>query len=311
MPVSPTPSPALTMTATDWLLLLVLSALWGGSFYFAKIAVLEIPPLTLLFGRVAIAAAALALVTGALGGTMPRDRRTWWDFTVMATFNNVVPFALIFWGQIHISIGLASIFNATAPLFGVLIAHVMTHDDKLSAGRLIGLLAGFIGVVVLIGPDMLGELGTNVVAEFACLLGAASFGLGAVVSRRVRAHSPFVTATGQLTMSAALSLPLALFADGPFALTSASSRAIWAMAGLALLSSALAYLIYFRLIARAGATNALLSTFLIPVSAILLGIELLDEHLDLRQLVGMATIFIGIAAIDGRLARAVARMFRN
>src|SRR4051794_36359846 len=137
MPPSRAASKTLSMSATDWVLLLMLSVLWGASFYFAKIAVLEIPPLTLLVGRVAIAAAALALLTAAFGGTYPRDRRTWWDFIVMATFNNVVPFALIFWGQIHISIGLASILNATSPLFGVLIAHVVTHDDKLSAGRIV------------------------------------------------------------------------------------------------------------------------------------------------------------------------------
>src|SRR5690349_8913636 len=130
---SPSPSPALSMSATDWALLLLLSALWGGSFYFVKIAVMEIPPMTLVFGRVAIAAIALLIITRAMGSGMPRDARTWRDLLVMAAFNNVLPFIFFFWGQIHIQVGLASIFNATAPLFGVLIAHVMTHDDKLSA----------------------------------------------------------------------------------------------------------------------------------------------------------------------------------
>ena len=128
-------SPALTMTATDWLLLLILSALWGATFYFAKIAVLEIPPLTLVFGRVAIAAYVLSLITLAIGGKFPRDWRTWRLLAVMAAFNNVVPFMLFFWGQIHISIGLASILNATSPLFGVLIAHAMTHDDREAVDR--------------------------------------------------------------------------------------------------------------------------------------------------------------------------------
>src|SRR5437868_8779599 len=168
-------APALSMSASDWMLLLVLSVLWGGSFYFAKIAVLEIPPLTLALGRVAIAAAALAIFARAIGEPFPREAAIWSQLTVMAVFNNVLPFTLLFWGQIHISIGLASILNATSPLFGVLVAHVMTQDDKLSIGRIVGLIGGFAGVVVLLGPDMLSDLGTNILAELACLAAAASY----------------------------------------------------------------------------------------------------------------------------------------
>jgi len=299
------------MSATDWLLLLVLSVLWGGSFYFTKIAVLEIPPLTLALGRVSIAAAALAIFACAIGAPFPRGARTWSQITVMAVFNNVLPFTLLFWGQIHISIGLASILNATSPLFGVLVAHVMTHDDKLSVGRGIGLIAGFAGVVVLLGPDMLTELGTNVLAELACLVAAASYGFGAVYSRRVRGVPPVMMAAGQLTMSTVLLLPVVLLFDHPGAFLTASRTAIWAMTSLALLSSALAYLIYFHLIARAGATNALIVTFLVPVSAILLGVVLLNEILEVRQFVGMMAIFVGVAAIDGRVARFIAQTRRR
>jgi drug/metabolite transporter (DMT)-like permease len=301
----------LLISATDWLLLLVLSVLWGGSFYFAKIAVLEIPPLTLALGRVSIAALALALFARIMAEPFPRDAATWWQLTVMAALNNALPFTLIFWGQMHISIGLASILNATSPLFGVLVAHVMTHDDRLSVGRMVGLIAGFIGVVVLIGPDMLTELGTNVLAELACLAAAGFYAVGAVAARRVRGVPPIMMATGQLTMSTVLLLPVVLLFDRPEMLFTASRTAIWAMLSLALLSSALAYLIYFRLIARAGATNALIVTFLVPVSAILLGIALLNEVPNSRQLAGMAAIFIGVAAIDGRPARLLARIMRR
>jgi drug/metabolite transporter (DMT)-like permease len=304
-------APALLISATDWLLLLVLSVLWGGSFYFAKIALLEIPPLTLALGRVGVAAAALILMTRIMAEPFPRDAATWRHLTVMAVLNNVVPFTLIFWGQIHISIGLASILNATSPLFGVLFAHLMTHDDRLSGGRLIGLIAGFIGVVVLIGPDMLTELGTHVLAELACLAGAGFFAVGAVYARRVRGVPPLMMAAGQLTMSTVLLLPIVLLFSRPETLFTASRTAIWAMLSLALLSSALAYLIYFRLIARAGATNALIVTFLLPVSAIMLGLLWLDEVLDARQLTGMAAIFIGVAAIDGRPARFIAGILRR
>ena len=311
MPPSRAASKTLSMSATDWLLLLMLSVLWGGSFYFAKIAVLEIPPLTLALGRVAIAASALAIFARAIGTPFPRDAKAWSQLTVMAVFNNVLPFTLLFWGQIHISIGLASILNATSPLFGVLVAHVMTQDDKLSAGCIVGLIAGFAGVIMLLGPDMLSELGTNVLAELACLAAAAFYAFGAVFSRRVRGVPPVMMATGQLIMSTVLLLPVVLLFDRPGSFLTASRTAIWAMVSLALLSSALAYLIYFRLIARAGATNALIVTFLLPVSAILLGVVLLNEIVDARQLAGMAAIFIGVAAIDGRAARFIARMLRR
>ena len=299
------------MSATDWLLLLILSVLWGGSFYFAKIAVLEIPPLTLALGRVGIATAALVIFARVIATPFPRDATTWCHLTVMAALNNVVPFTLIFWGQIHISVGLASILNATSPLFGVLVAHLMTQDDRLSIGRVVGLIAGFAGVVVLIGPDLVTEFGANVLAELACLAASFSYAVGAVFSRRVRGVSPVAVATGQLAMSTVILLPIALLFDRPGSVLVASRAAIWGMVALALLSSALAYLIYFRIIARAGATNALIVTFLLPVSAILLGMMLLDETLDARQIAGMAAIFVGVAAIDGRPARFLSRSFRG
>ena len=140
------------MSATDWLLLIALSVLWGGSFYFAKLAVLEIPPLTLAFGRVLIAGALIALLMRPLGGTSPR-LATWRDFTMLAALNNAIPFTLIMWGSSHPDRA-RSILNATSPLFTVVIAHFVTHDDKLTWGRAFGLVAGFVGVVVLIGPDL-------------------------------------------------------------------------------------------------------------------------------------------------------------
>jgi drug/metabolite transporter (DMT)-like permease len=303
---APSPQP-LSISATDWLLLILLSVLWGGAFYFAKIAVLEIPPLTLALGRVAIAAGTLVLLMQVMtrfsGGPLPRDRATWIVFAVMALLNNVIPFALVFWAQIHISIGLASILNATSPLFSVVVAHLLTADDKLTPGRGAGLVAGFIGVVLLIGPDLLGELGAHVWAQLACLAAACSYAFGAVYSRRLRAVPPLTVATGQLTMSAVWLLPAAFIVERPAILLSVSSAALWALVALAVVSTAFAYLIYFRIIARAGATNALLVTFLIPVSAILLGMLLLGERLEWHQIAGMVAIFVGLAAIDGRALR--------
>lgn len=299
------------MTATDWLLLVALSVLWGGSFYFAKIAVLEIPPLTLALVRVLIAGAVIAVLIRPLGGAFPRDLATWRSFTVIAALNNAVPFTLIVWGQQYIPIGLASILNATSPLFTVVVAHFATTDDRLTPNRALGLAAGFVGVVVLIGPDLLSELGHHVWAQLALLAAAFFYSLGAIYTRRLRGHKPVTIAGGQLLMATALLLPFTLAIDRPWTLPPVSGAAIWATVSLAVFSTALAYLIYFRILNRAGATNALLVTFLIPMSAILLGLVLLDERLDSRQFAGMAAIALGLAAIDGRPARRLAQKFRR
>jgi drug/metabolite transporter (DMT)-like permease len=305
-----TPSP-LVMSPADWLLLIALSVLWGGSFYFAKVAVLEIPPLTLAFARVLIAGALMAALMRPFGAAFPRDARTWRMFAALAALNNAIPFALIFWGQQYIPIGLASILNATSPLFTVMVAHFVTADDKLTARRAFGLIAGFAGVVVLIGPDLLAQLGEQVQAQFALLAAAFFYALGAIYARRLRGHPPVTIATGQLMMAAVLLAPISLIADRPWTTGPVSSTAIWAVLALAIFSTALAYLIYFRILSRAGATNALLVTFLIPVSAILLGLVLLDEALEPRQLAGMAAIAIGLAAIDGRPAQWLTQKFRR
>ncbi len=231
--------------------------------------------------------------------------------TVVAALNNAIPFTLIVWGQQYIPIGLASILNATSPLFTVVVAHFATHDDRLSFGRAFGLIAGFIGLVVLLGPDLLTEMGQHVWAQIALLVAAFFYALGAIYARRLRGHKPVTIAAGQLLMAAVLLLPLALLIDRPWTMGRISGAAIWATISIAVFSTALAYLIYFRVLNRAGATNALLVTFLIPVSAILLGLFLLDERLDARQFAGMLAITMGLAAIDGRPARFLSQKFRR
>ncbi|MBM3528540.1 MAG: DMT family transporter [Alphaproteobacteria bacterium] len=307
----PSPDKPLSMSPLDWLLLVTLSVLWAGSFLFAKIALADLPPLTLGLGRVAIAAAIIAILIKPLGGTVPRDFETWRRFTILATVNNAIPFTLILLGQIHITIGLASILNATSPLFTALIAHWMTQDDKLNRGRILGVAVGFAGVVILLGPDLLSELGTQVWAQLALLGAALSYSFGALYARRMRGLPPVTIAGGQLAMATVVLLPFALAIDGPWAFARASAGSLAAMTALAAFSTAIAYLMYFRLIARAGATNAILVTFLIPVSAILLGIALLNEAVEPRQILGMLTIFAGLAAIDGRLVRAIGRSFHR
>ena len=299
----------LSLSATDWLLLVVLSILWGGSFFFAKVAVDELPPLTLALGRVAIAAAILAVPAGVAG--LVALARAWPAFAVLGLLNNVIPFTLIFWGQTHIPSGLASIFNATTPIFTALIAHVATRDEKLDASKLIGVTTGFVGVVAMLGPEVLGDIGVGLWAQLACLVAAVSYAVAGIWGRRL-AHLPAVTvAAGQLIAASVVLAPLAMLVDRPWRLAMPSPAALAALVALAVLSTALAYVIYFRILARAGATNLLLVTFLIPVSAILLGTVVLGERLAPYHFVGMAIIALGLAAIDGRPARILARAMRT
>jgi drug/metabolite transporter (DMT)-like permease len=294
-------SSRLTMSAADWALLILLSILWGGSFFFAKIAVAELPPLTVALGRVAIAAAMLIALARTTGVALPAGFRAWRPYAVMGLLNNVLPFALIFWSQTHIPSGLAAILNATTPLFTVLVAHWATADEKLDAARLAGVAAGLAGVTVMIGPDLLRELGADVLGQLACLLAAVSYAFAGVYGRRFRGEPSLRVAAGQLTASSAILAPVALIVDRPWTLAAPSLTVIAALVALATFSTAIAYLLYFRILARAGATNLLLVTFLIPVSAILLGTLILGEQLSPRHIVGMIAIAAGLAAIDGRL----------
>jgi drug/metabolite transporter (DMT)-like permease len=307
--MSPSNPAPLRMAMADWLLLLLLSLLWGGSYLFAKIAVTELPPFTVALARVALATAVIVVFVRLAGEPLWPSRG--WAFAVMGLLNNVIPFTMIVWSQLYIPIGLASILNATTPLFTVLVAHALTSDDKMTPGRIIGLLTGLFGVVVLIGPGLLRGIGAHVVAELACVLAAVSYAFAGVYGRQFRKESPYAVAIGQLVWSSILLLPLALLVDHPWTLPMPSARTLAAMVALAVFSTACAYVIFFRILARAGATNALLVTLLVPVSAVLLGGLVLDEHITLQHVAGMAIIGLGLAAIDGRPARFIARAWRT
>ncbi|MCB9946354.1 MAG: DMT family transporter [Rhodospirillaceae bacterium] len=298
------------MTPVEWGLLLTLSVLWGGSFFFVGVAVRELPPLTIVVLRVALAALALLLVLRVIGVRLPRGGKVWAAFFGMGMLNNAIPFSLIVWGQTHIASGVASILNATTPLFAVIVAHVLTADEKMSGGRLFGVLVGLAGVAVMIGGTALQALGLNVAAQLACLAAALSYAFAGVYGRRFRAMgiAPMATATGQVMASSLLLLPVMLAVDRPWTLALPSAGTMAALAGLAILSTAVAYVLYFRILATAGATNLLLVTFLIPASAILLGILVLGETLQPKHMAGLTLIALGLAAIDGRPWRAVKRV---
>ncbi|MFI5020030.1 MAG: DMT family transporter [Alphaproteobacteria bacterium] len=291
------------MGATEWLLLVTLSVLWGGSFFFAKVALAALPPMTLVLGRTGIAAATLVLVLHVAGYRFRGGMRAWCAYLVMGTLNNAVPFTLLAWSQTEIASGLASILNSMTPLCTALLAHLFTRDERLTLGKLTGILVGLAGAIVMIGPELLAGLGVHVLAELAALAATVSYALAGLYGRRFKGDPPIVTAAGQLAASACLMLPAVLLVDRPWRLA-APGAAIWgALAGMALLSTALAYILYFRILARAGATNVLLVTFLIPVTALLLGVLVLGERLEPGEIAGMLLIFAGLALIDGRLLR--------
>jgi len=298
-----------TMGTAEWLLLLLLAALWGGSFFFFKILVNELPPFTVVLGRVGFAAIILQLYLLARRDPMPVTPRLWAQFLVMGLLNNVIPFTLIVYGETRISSGLASILNAMTPVFGVVVAHFFTTTEKLTWARGAGVLLGLGGVTVLTGSDAFTSLNQqDLVGEAACLLAALSYTFAGIYGRRFRGTPALKVATGQITASTLILLPVAAIVDQPWQLP-APSTAVWlAFAGIALLSTALAYLLYFHILAKAGATNLLLVTFLLPVSAVFLGWLALGEQLAPRSFIGMAVIGAGLACIDGRVLSRLHRL---
>jgi len=289
------------MGAPEWIALLALSSLWGGSFFFYKVLVQELPPFTVVLGRVSIAALALHLLLLARRDPLILTLQQWKSFLVLGLLNNVIPFSLIAFGEIRIASGSAAILNATTPIFTILVAHFLTSDEKITAAKGVGVLAAFLGVAVLIGPAALSGFGQgDLLGDAACLLAAAVYSLGAIFGRRFKGIPPLKIATAQVTAATIILIPLTALVDRPWALPMPSPGAWAALLAIALLSTSLAYLLFFRILAVAGATNLVLVTFLLPGSALILGALFLDETVTLRALMGLALIGLGLAAIDGR-----------
>lgn len=290
-----------SMNASVWAMLVLLSMLWGGSFFFVGVAVNELPPFTIVMLRVGIAAIVLWAVILVMGLKIPKDPHVWFAFIGMGLLNNVIPFALIVWGQTQIASGLASILNAATPIFGVVVAGILLPDERMTRLKLIGVIAGFMGVVVMIGMPSSG--GSSMIAQLAILGAALSYSFAGVYGRRfkVMGINPIMTAAGQVTSSTLVLIPIVFMVEGNINIASISVN-VWAsIAGLAILSTAIAYILYFKILERSGATNVLLVTLLVPVSAILLGSLFLNESLGVIHFIGMLLIALGLSAIDGRL----------
>ena len=301
------------MHAFEWGMLLLLAVIWGGSFFLNAVAVRELPVLTIVLGRVGIAAMILLLVIRLKRIEIPREPGLLAAFAIMGLFNNVLPFGLIVWAQGHVASGQAAILNATTPIFAAIMAHFMTRDEKMAARQIAGILVGIGGVAVMMGDAIRQEAGGVLAAQCALLGASLSYGFVAAYGRRFRGLgvSPLVTATGQVSMASLFLLPLVLVIDCPWTLPPPSGGAVLAVITIAVICTAFAYGLYFRILASAGATNLSLVTMLVPASAIGLGILFLGEHLLANHLVGLGLIIAGLTVMDGRLPHHILRAIRR
>jgi drug/metabolite transporter (DMT)-like permease len=288
------------MHPQDWLLLIGLSVLWGGTFFFVGVAVHELPPLTLVLLRVTIAAALLLPVLKLFGMPLPRSAKGWIPFAGMSVLNNIIPFSLIFTGQTMVSSGLASVLNATTPLFTVIIL-AATGDERLETRRVLGVILGMIGVIVLSDAAIL-DTSVQGLGIVLCLGGALSYGFAGLWGRRMLVGiPPLVSAAGQLICSAFAMTIIAGAVDRPWTLAMPGAATWLSVLALASLSTSLGYIVFFRIMARSGPTNVALVTVLIPVTAILLGVLILNEPFTLREGIGALVIGSALVVIDGRI----------
>jgi len=293
----------LQMNRRDWAILGGLALIWGGAFFFIGVAVRHVPPFTYVLARLALAAASMVAFLWWRGEPLGLPRRAWGAIILLALINTALPFTLFGWAQTHIASGLASILNATTPIWGVIVAHLFTADEKITPRKLAGVLVGFAGVALMIGPGLFASLGGGALAQLACLVAALSYALAGVWARRFKAMgvSPMSVTTGQLIVGALMMVPVALIGDKPWTLAWPPVEAVAAIVALAVVCTAFGYVLYFKLIDSSGATNALLVTLLVPPTAMLLGVAFLGEVIDPVDIGGLALIGLGLAAIDGRL----------
>lgn len=291
------------MSAADWGIIMLLSVLWGGAFFMIELGLRGFPPNTLVFLRMAMAVPPMLLILKVMGDRLPVDLISWRQLFILGAINAAFPFILFFWGQTRIDSGLASILNATTPLWGVVTAHFLTRDEKANAGRIIGVLLGLAGIIVMVGADALSGISGSVLAQLACLAATFLYALAAVYGRTLSQSTmtPLVVATGQVITAAIIMFPVMLVMDYPVSFTAAGWDAWAGAVGLAIPSTAVAYFFYFRLIDTAGASNAMLVAFIMPLVAVILGVVALGETFETKELAGAVLIALGLLAIDGRL----------
>jgi drug/metabolite transporter (DMT)-like permease len=298
-------SPLRSLGITEWMLLVGLSILWGGSYLFMKLAVLTVPLFTIVLGRVSIAALALLIVLTISGTGIPKGRRIWLAFFGMGIFNNVIPMSLIVFSQNSISVGLASILNSITPLFTILVAHMTTNDERLTFRKLVGISFGIMGVVMLMGPELVDNFGVAALGEWACLGAALSYACANTFGRRFvqLGTKPMQTAFGQVVASTVILAPLVIVVDQPWAISDPGFLPVLSILALGLFCTALAYVIYFQILARSGATAIALVTFMIPPSAILMGWLALGEQISSQDFLGLSLIGVGLFSVNRKSNR--------
>ncbi len=294
------------MNPTEWGLLVLLSVLWGGAYFCVGVAVVELPPLTVVLARVGIAAAILLAVTLFLGHSLPRTLSAWTPFLVMGLLNNAVPFSFLTAGQTMVSVGLAAIINGMTPLFTALVM-ASFREERLTALRAVGVLLGVAGVILISRLDA-AVADARLLGIGLCLAATLSYGFAALWGRRHLADTPpLKSATCQLLSSTLVMAVVVAIVDRPWSLPMPGAEIWMALGGLALFGTAIAYVVFFEILTRAGASNVMLVTLLMPVTALLLGNLFLAEPIVLRELAGAATIGLGLLFIDGRLPRRAMR----
>ena len=302
------PQKPLHMGPREWAALVLLSVIWGASFFFYRVMVRELQPFTIVLGRLAIGAIALHVFLLFSGQTMRFGPRTWGRFALLGLINNVIPFALIAASETRIGAGVAALLIGAVPVLTAVFGHFLTHDERLTWNRAVGVLFGIAGVAVLIGKDALqGLANSDFVGELICLSATVIYALGGLYSRRFAGIPPLKVATGQVTMGAVIALPLALVVDHPWTLPMPSPP-VWAsLVCIAVVGTSLAYILFFRIVAKSGAMNISLVTLLQPVSAGFLGWLFLGETFTANAVAGLGVIGLGLACIDGRLVKLVFR----
>ena len=290
-----------TASQVDWILFLALGFFWGSSYLFIKIGIETLPPFSLIAGRLLIGALLLGAVLLMAREPLPREPRVYGHLVVMAVVNIAVPFTLITWGEQHIDSALASILNATVPLFTIILAALAFHDEAVTVSRLAGLAIGFLGVVILVGRGLSGTLGEgSVLGELAMIGSSIAYAIGNVYARRnTRGLRPMIPAFFQVFFALCMTATLALLLEEPWSLAPAP-EAVFSVVWLGLLGSGLAYLVFFRLLRDWGSTRTSMVAYLLPVVGIALGVAVLGETINVRVIAGTILVIGGVALVNSR-----------
>ena len=293
--------------ATELPLLLVLATLWGASYTFIRIGVATIPPITLIAGRTAIAGLLLLVIMRARGVRMPRDAATWRRFMFQAGMNSVVPWTMVAWGERTLEAGLATILNSTAPIFTFFLTLLVTRHETLTLRKLVGVIAGMAGICLIVGVEALSGFGEQLTAQIVTLMAAICYAGAAIFGRGFKDLDPMAPAAGSLVCGAAILIPVSLVVEQPWTLTP-STNSLLALLGLAVFSTAFAFVIYFRLIQTLGSIGTTAQAYLRVPIGVGLGVVFLGEHLGPTAWIGLACVVVGVAAMTIPARKAIARV---